>query len=272
MPVPNGGDRPRRATIDDSSWQRFPSKQRSYRTITETTSDSVTRFWDIPVFIGKSGKSDHAARAYMGKTRVRFRALWVWTPIRVGVMIVTPYLCDHSAFVAYLFHIAVTKDRVTRGDFDLRPKEFPFTPGEAAPGRCTHHWRQTTHRTPDRPVTEEALKNMPYRFCRCGGTSSRFDGRDNIDRLVRCKRRHCGKEILLQRLYLAAFPTAAGEINPGARDFLMSGISTTGADERYKQLNLWQRVNRESSNRQSGRGSWCVCDLRCVLIWKISLS
>ena len=197
----------------------------------------------IPIFIGKAaGRVTNAARAYMGKPEYRFSGFYESEkPLVVGDMVVTPYLCDHSAFDAYMFHIACNgKTALYTGDFRSHGRKSFRALLKKLPQVDVLITEGTTlTRPPTRPVTEEDLEQQAIQILsEAEGPAFILMAGTNIDRLVTVyKAARQAKRILLQDLYLAAISTAAGGCIPRPRDFFdVRVFTTTGADERYEQL------------------------------------
>jgi ribonuclease J len=210
---------------------------------------------EIPVYIGKAaGEVTDAARTYLRKPKYRFAGHYdSGKPFIVGDMVVTPYLCDHSAFDAYMFHIACNgKFLLYTGDFrshgrksfDALLKRLPSVDVLITEGT-------TLSRTQTTPIPEEELEHESARLvAQTDGPVFVMTAATNIDRLVSMyKTAIHTKRVLLQDLYLAAVSTAAGGNIPNPKGF--SGIRvflTNGASDRYTQLQSYgeAKIGRRS--------------------------
>lgn len=222
---------------------------------------------EIPIFIGKAaGRVTNAARAYMGKPEYRFSGFYEsGKPFIVGDMVVTPYLCDHSAFDAYMFHIACNgKTALYTGDFRSHGRKNFCALLEKIPQVDVLITEGTTlTRSPARSVSEVALEQQAFQILsQTEGPAFVLMAGTNIDRLVTVyKAARQANRVLLQDLYLAAISTAAGGNIPRPRDFLdVRVFTTTGADERYEQLKSYgnARIGKDQIANLDQRFVMCV--------------
>lgn len=198
---------------------------------------------DIPVYIGK-GAADvtNASRRYLNKPEYRFAGYYeAEKVISIGDIQITPYLCDHSAFDAYMFHIACGDKAVLySGDFRANGrksfshllKRFPHADALIIEGTTLSRGLET-------PKTEVDLEHIAAKAM--DDTDSpvfMLQAATNIDRLVtifKAARRR--DRILLQDLYMAEVACAAGGNIPNARTFLgVRVFLTNGRNGRYELL------------------------------------
>lgn len=197
----------------------------------------------IPIYIGK-GAADvtNASRRYLNKTEYRFAGYYeAGKTITIGDMQITPYLCDHSAFDAYMFHIVCgSKTVIYSGDFRSNGRksfsrllnQLPHTDALIIEGT-------TLSRSFEAPKTEADLENMAIEVM--AGTDSpvfMLQAATNIDRIVTSFRaaRRCNR-ILIQDLYMAEVAAAAGMNIPNPATF--SGVCvfiTSGRNGRHELL------------------------------------
>lgn len=198
---------------------------------------------EIPIYIGK-GAADvtNAARKYLKKEEYRFTAYYEsGKPITVGDIRITPYLCDHSAFDAYMFHISCgDKTLVYSGDFRSNGrKSFPYLLKNLPQADTLIIEGTTLSRESVSPLTEADLEQLAVDTI--GDTTAPIfilQAATNIDRLVTAFKAACRcNRILIQDLYMAEVATAAGENIPNPLTF--SGVKvfiTNGWNGRHDLL------------------------------------
>ncbi len=199
---------------------------------------------DIPIYIGKgAAEVTNAARRYTNKTEYNFATYYEsGKTITVGDLQITPYLCDHSAFDAYMFHIACgDKTLVYSGDFRSNGrKNFNHLLHKLPKADALIIEGTTLSRISIVPKTEAELEQL------AAGEISKIDSpvfvlqaATNIDRLVTVfKAARRSNRILIQDLYMAEVACAAGENIPNPATF--SGVRvfiTSGYNGRYELLN-----------------------------------
>jgi len=219
---------------------------------------------DIPVYIGRAAANvTNAARNYGRKPEYRFAVYYKsGEPLNVGDMVITPYLCDHSAFDAYMFHVACNgKTLLYTGDFRSHGrKSFDSLLSRLHPIDVLITEGTTLSRTQHTTFSEAELEQKAVRvitttkgpvFVLMAGT--------NIDRLVSVyKATRRTNRVLLQDLYLAAVATAAGGripkpvAFPDIRVFL-----TSGANGRYEELQSYDEA--KISKRSIARLKFVMC-------------
>ncbi len=198
----------------------------------------------IPVYIGKgAAEVTNAARRYLNKPEYRFDGYYeAGKTVTIGDLNITPYLCDHSAFDAYMFHIACGEKSVLysgdfrangRKSFSALLRRLPHADALIVEGT-------TLSRAAAEPKTETELELLAAaEMAQTDGPVFVLQAATNIDRLVTVFRAalRCGR-VMMQDLYMAEVASAAGESIPnpvgfpGVRVFIPNGCNG-----RYEQLN-----------------------------------
>lgn len=202
---------------------------------------------EIPVYIGKAaGEVTNAARKYLSKPEYRFAGHYEsGKPFIVGDMVITPFLCDHSAFDAYMFHVSSQgKTLLYTGDFRSHGrKNFDAFLNRLPSVDVLITEGTTLSRTQAVPVSEQELESEAARLiANTDGPVFVMMAATNIDRLVSIyKATRRTNRVLLQDLYLAAVSTAAGGHIPKPIDFPdIHVFPTNGASHRYEQLQRYE--------------------------------
>ena len=210
---------------------------------------------EIPVYIGKAAcEVSKAARKYIRKPEYSFTGfLEPGKPVNVGDMVITPYLCDHSAFDSYMLHIYCNgKTLLYSGDFRANGrKNFTGFLNRLPPVDVLIIEGTTLSRLPEAQVTEEELEQRAFDvISKTDAPVFVLMAATNIDRLVTVyKATRRANRVLMQDLYFAAVSSAAGKTIPNPKGF--SGIRvfpTNGSSERYKELSSYgqAKIGRES--------------------------
>ena len=183
---------------------------------------------EIPIYIGK-GAADvtNAARRYLNKPEYAFASYYkTGKTITSGDLNITPYLCDHSAFDSYMFHIACgEKTLIYSGDFRSNGRKS-----------FSHLLRKLPHadvliiegtnlsRASTPPKTEVDLEQLAVeKISKTDAPVFILQAATNIDRLVTAfKAARRSNRVLIQDLYMAEVASAAGENIPNAKTF--SGV------------------------------------------------
>ena len=209
----------------------------------------------IPVYIGKAAyEVINAARKYTRKPEYSFTGfLEPGKPINVGDMVITPYLCDHSAFDSYMLHVYCNgKTLLYSGDFRAKGrKNFTLLLNRLPHVDVLVIEGTTLSRLSAAQVTEEELEQRAFdEISKTDAPVFVLMAATNIDRLVTVyKATRRANRVLLQDLYLAAVSSAAGKTIPNPKGF--SGIwvfPTNGSGERYKELSSYgqAKIGRQS--------------------------
>lgn len=206
---------------------------------------------EIPIYIGK-GAADvtNAARKYLNKPEYRFAAYYeAGKTIVIGDMEITPYLCDHSAFDAYMFHIACGgKSLIYSGDFRSNGrKSFSHLLHRLPCADALIIEGTTLSRASKPPETEADLEQIAVKaISKTDAPVFILQATTNIDRLVTAfKAARRSNRVLIQDLYMAEVASAAGENIPNARTF--SGVRvfiTNGWNGRHELLDSKYRKSK----------------------------
>jgi len=190
---------------------------------------------EIPIYIGKgAAEVTNAARRYLNKPEYCFTGYYTaGQTITVGDLQITPYLCDHSAFDAYMFHIACgDKTLIYSGDFRANGrKSFPHLLRRLPHADALIIEGTTLSRAAVPQLTEADLEQAAFEEMQhTEAPVFILQASTNIDRLVTSFKaaRRSGRT-LLQDLYTAEVAAAAGENIPkpltvsGVRVFITDG-------------------------------------------------
>ena len=198
---------------------------------------------EIPIYIGKGAVDvTNAARRYLNKPEYHFAAYYdAGKAITIGDIEITPYLCDHSAFDAYMFHIACGgKTLIYSGDFRSNGrKSFSHLLHKLPQADALIIEGTTLSRASVPPKTEVELEQLAVdAISKTDAPVFVLMAATNIDRLVTMFKaaRHSSR-VLIQDLYMAEVASAAGESIPNAQTF--SGVRvfiTNGWNGRHELL------------------------------------
>lgn len=194
----------------------------------------------IPIYIGKGAAAvTNAARRYLNKPEYTFAAYYeAGKSITIGDLCITPYLCDHSAYDAYMFHIACgDKTLIYSGDFRANGrKSFSHLLRRLPHADALIIEGTTLSRTSVQPKTEEDLEQAAAELIsKTNAPVFVLQAATNIDRLVTAfKAARRSKRVLIQDLYMAEVVSAAGENIPNPVGF--SGIRVFSTGGRYELL------------------------------------
>ena len=198
---------------------------------------------EIPIYIGKGAAAvTNAARRYLHKPEYKFAAYYeAGKTITIGDLQITPYLCDHSAFDAYMFHIVCGgKTLVYSGDFRSNGrKSFSHLLHRLPCADALIIEGTTLSRATVPPKTEVALEQAAAEIIsQTNAPVFVLQAATNIDRIVTVFKaaRRCGR-VLVQDLYMAEVATAADKTIPNPVTF--SGVRvfiTNGQNGRYELL------------------------------------
>lgn len=197
----------------------------------------------IPLYIGKgAAEVTNAARRYLNKPEYHFAAHYEsGKTITIGDLQVTPYLCDHSAFDAYMFHIACgDKTLVYSGDFRSNGrKSFSHLLHKLPHADALIIEGTTLSRGAIPTKTEVELEQLAVEeIAQTDAPVFILQAATNIDRLVTVfKAARRSNRVLIQDLYMAEAASAAGENIPNPATF--SGVRvfiTSGWNRRHELL------------------------------------
>lgn len=198
---------------------------------------------EIPLYIGKgAAEVTNTARRYLNKPEYDFTAFYEsGKTITVGDLQVTPYLCDHSAFDAYMFHIVCgNKSVVYSGDFRSNGrKSFEHLLHRLPEADALIIEGTTLNRVSEAPKTEVDLEMLAAKeIADTNAPVFILQAATNIDRIVTAfKAARKNNRVLIQDLYMAEIASAAGENIPNPATF--SGVRifiTNGYNGRHELL------------------------------------
>ncbi|MBQ9922324.1 MAG: MBL fold metallo-hydrolase [Clostridia bacterium] len=197
----------------------------------------------IPIYMGeKAFKIVEAANDYRGVS-APFEPEFLYSDktVIVGDISVTPILCDHSAFDAYMFVVEADGKKVLytgdfrangRLDFDSFFDKLPEVDAVIIEGT-------TLSRDENKPnIEEEFLEDIAE------GALQKYTGPAfimmsamNIDRIVTAYNaaQHTNR-LFLEDIYTAGVATAAGEDIPQPNSNYNVRVFTTGGDKQYRML------------------------------------
>ena len=206
---------------------------------------------EIPIYIGK-GAADvtNAARRYLNKPEYHFAAYYeAGKTITIGDIEITPYLCDHSAFDSYMFHIACGgKTMIYSGDFRSNGrKSFSHFLHKLPRADALIVEGTTLSRASVPPKTEVDLEQIAVdAISNTNAPVFVLMAATNIDRLVTAfKATQRSGRVFIQDLYMAEVASAAGENIPNAETF--SGVRvfiTNGWNGRHELLDSKYRKTK----------------------------
>lgn len=195
---------------------------------------------EIPIYIGKGAAAvTNTARRYLNKPEYNFAGYYeAGESITIGDLCVTPYLCDHSAFDAYMFHIACgDKTVIYSGDFRSNGrKSFSHLLRRLPHADALIIEGTTLSRASAQPKREEDLEQEAVELMSTmDAPAFILQAATNIDRIVTAfKAARRSNRVLIQDLYMAEVASAAGETIPNPVNF--SGVRVFSTGGRYELL------------------------------------
>lgn len=229
---------------------------------------------DIPVYMGeKSSKIIHASDNYKKTDTVTPAGfLEHKKPITVGDMVITPYLCDHSAFDSYMLLCEADGESVLyTGDFrsnGRKPYEWLLSelPSKVDNLICEG---TTLSREGYIPVTEKELEQQAVDLFKAhSGPVFVLQSSMNIDRIVTMYRaaKRSGR-VFLQELYMAEITSAIGGSIPNPSFSDVFAFITNPS--RYEMLSEHKnRVGKEAISKMD----FVMCVRTSMLNYMKSLS
>lgn len=221
----------------------------------------------IPVYMGEKAAAIYTASAnYLGKpglTPAGF--LRSGETIRIRDLDVTPFLCDHSAFDAYMLLLTCGgKSVLYTGDFRANGrKSFPALLQRLPPVDVLITEGTTLSRAPAAPLRERELEKIACRALQgCVAPAFICMAATNLDRCVTAFRaaRQCGR-VFLQDAYTACVAAAAGGSipNPGTfgRDRLRV-FQTDGSERQHSVLEQFPQSGIKKADIPRQRYLMCV--------------
>ncbi len=203
----------------------------------------------IPIYMGeKAFKIVEAANDYRGIS-APFTPVFLYPdqPVTVGDISITPILCDHSAFDAYMFVVEADGKKILytgdfrangRLDFDSFFEKLPKVDVLITEGT-------TLSREENQPnIEEEFLEDIAE------GALQKYTGPAfimmsamNIDRIVTAyNAAQNTNRLFLEDIYTAGVATAAGENIPQPNGDYNVRVFTTGGDKQYRLLQLYGKA------------------------------
>lgn len=212
---------------------------------------------DIPVYMGeKSAKIIQASDNYKKVDTITPSGfLEHKKPIPVGDMVITPYLCDHSAFDSYMLLCEADDERVLyTGDFRSNGRKPYYWLLSELPSKVDKLICEgtTLSREGYVPVTEKELEQQAVDlFKTYSGPVFVLQSSMNIDRIVTMYRAAKRSErAFLEELYMAKITSAIGESipNPSFSD-VFTFITNPS---RYEMLSEYKnRVGKEAISKMN---------------------
>ena len=196
----------------------------------------------IPVFMGEKAYEIITAAADYREKQLSFKPHYIYDKdkIMLGNFIITPFLCDHSAFDSYMFliehggkTILYTGDFRANGrlDFDALLSELPKVDVLITEGT-------TLTREGQENIQEELLEDIAVNYIQDKkGPVFIMMSAQNIDRLVTAQNiaDKTGR-VFLQDIYTAQIAKSCDVLSDKARVFM------TGGDKQYQQLQQFNTV------------------------------
>ena len=190
----------------------------------------------IPLFMGEKAYNIITAAANYRKKQLSFKPHYIYNKERIviGDFIITPFLCDHSAFDSYMFLIEnggqtvlYTGDFRANGrlDFDSLLADLPTVDVLITEGTTlTREGREN--------LQEELLENIAVDYIKYKkGPAFIMMSAQNIDRLVTAQNvADQTDRVFLLDVYAAKIAKSCGILSDKARVFI------TGGDKQYEQL------------------------------------
>ena len=180
---------------------------------------------EIPIYIGKGAASvTNTARRYLSLEEYRFTGFYEsGKAITVGDLQITPYLCDHSAYDSYMFHVACgEKSIIYSGDFrSSGRKNFKALLNRLPRADALIVEGTTLSRSPSHTLSENDLEKLAVdEISKINTPVFILQAATNIDRIVTAfKAAKKTNRILLEDLYTAEVTSAAGGRIPNPLTF-----------------------------------------------------
>lgn len=223
---------------------------------------------EIPLYIGeKSYKIIKASDEYKAVKTISPTGFMVHkTPVQIGDMTVTPYLCDHSAFDSYMILVEAEGESVLyTGDFRSNGrKPFEWLLKQLPTKVDTLICEGTTlSREGYKNETEQELESRAIElFSKNNAPIFVLQSSMNIDRIVTIFRaaKRCNR-LLLQDLYMAEITNAIGGSIPNPNSFPEVKTFITRAYNkehfRYKLFNKYGM--NKISKEQISKSKFVMC-------------
>ncbi len=203
----------------------------------------------IPIYIGEASyRITKSADSYKGIKSIHPSGfLKNKTPIIVGDIAVTPYLCDHSAFDSYMLLCEADGERILyTGDFRANGRKSFGSLLQSLPNKVDKLICEgtTLSRGASKALTEAELEEEAVKqFRNTNGPIFVLQSSTNIDRIVTMYRsaKRSGR-IFLQELYMAEVSTAAGNSIPNPQFDDVYAFITNPL--RHEALKKYRRIGK----------------------------
>lgn len=212
---------------------------------------------DIPLYMGEKAYSIMKAAADYREKELPFEPEFVYhkKKIVIGDFVITPLLCDHSAFDSYMYIIENNGETVVytgdfrangRLDFDELLADLPKSDTLIIEGT-------TLTRESKENVQEEKLEEIAVNYLKDKlGPVFVMMSAQNIDRLVTMQNvADRTDRVLMQDIYTAEIAESAGVLSEKARIFM------TGGDKQYEKLQNF--VNTKIGKHEIAKTSFVMC-------------
>ena len=223
---------------------------------------------DIPLYMGEmSFKVIEASDRYKGiETLVIEGFIHHKRPINIGNMVITPFLCDHSAFDSYMILVECEGEKILyTGDFRANGRK-PFAwLLEQLPTKIDILICEGTSlsRINDRNETEQELEERAVDlFTQTKGPIFVLQSSMNIDRLVTIYRAAKRSErIMLQDLYLAEISSSIGGSIPNPKSFADVQVFLTRpySEEHYRYAMFQTYGAKRISKEKLSKTKFVMC-------------
>ena len=232
---------------------------------------------NIPIFMGeKAYNIFKSASEYRGKSS-SFKPKFVYDKIAitVGDITITPFLCDHSAFDAYMFLIEADEKKVLytgdfrangRLNFDKLLSELPKVDALIIEGTTLTRENNTTN------IEEELLEEIAIReLKRHKGPAFIMMSAMNIERLITAyNAAKTTDRIFLEDIYTAEIAASVdSEIPKPNGKFPAKVFLTVGGDENYKKLQKFGKA--KIGKEQIAKTPFLMCVRSSMIMNRVRL-
>lgn len=212
---------------------------------------------DIPLYMGEKAYSIMKAAADYREKKLHFEPEFVYhkKKIVIGDFVITPLLCDHSAFDSYMYIIENDGETVVytgdfrangRLDFDELLADLPKADTLIIEG--TTLTRDGKENVQEEKLEEIAVNHLKDKL----GPVFVMMSAQNIDRLVTMQNvADRTDRVLMQDIYTAEIAKSAGVLSEKARIFM------TGGDKQYEKLQ--SSVNTKIGKHEIAKTPFVMC-------------
>lgn len=188
------------------------------------------------------------------------------TPIQIGDMTITPYLCDHSAYDSYMLLVDGEGERILyTGDFRSNGrKPFGWLLSQLPTKVDTLICEGTTLSRDDKPCETEATleEGCVQLFSKTKGPIFVLQSSMNIDRIVTMFRaaKRC-ERVFLQELYMACITSAVKRRIPNPNEFReVKTFITKGYHSEHHRYRLFNQFGKNKIGRaQIAKTKFVMC-------------